>query len=47
MNTEKDTVDVKVAFTGKTVVKGAPANLAAKDGNVSFSIPPFDRVILT
>ena len=46
VNTEKDTVDVKVAFTGKTLVKGAPANLAAEDGNVSFSIPPFDRVIL-
>jgi hypothetical protein len=46
VNTEKDAVDVKVAFTGKTLVKGAPANLTAEDGNVSFSIPPFDRVIL-
>ena len=46
VNTGKDAVDVKVAFTGKTVVKGAPANLTANDGNVSFSVPPFDRVIL-
>ncbi|MBO7619577.1 MAG: hypothetical protein J6T06_03640 [Victivallales bacterium] len=46
VNTGKDAVDVKVAFTGKTVVKGAPANLTAADGNVSFSVPPFDRVIL-
>ena len=46
VNTEKDAVDVNVAFTGKTVVKGAPANLAADGEKVSFSIPPFDRVIL-
>ena len=46
VNTGKDAVDVKVAFTGQIIVKGAPANLTAADGNISFSVPPFDRVIL-
>ena len=46
VNTGKEAVTVNVVFTGKTVVKGAPTDLKVDGGKASFSIPPFDRVIL-
>ena len=46
VNTRDKEAKVSLSFAGGQVLYGAPNNLQVEDGRVSFTIPPFERVVI-
>jgi hypothetical protein len=46
VNTHGKEAKVSLPFAGGQVLYGAPRDLRAEDGRVSFTIPPFERVVM-